>query len=169
MSTLTIKNPMNTLNSKSRVKVAGLMLASVIVASVGYGFTYVGSQDTPIWRKDASNVVVLTPNTLSLNIASSTVVTLPTPTLGGTCATATYDAPSMGTSTINLASASTTLTLTGAVAGNFCVGSLTTATSSDVSVMCNITGTASATVSLINRASTATDLASGTVKACLIK
>ena len=82
------------------------------------------------------------------------------------CATSTWDPRSMGTSTVTLASATTTLALSGAALGDVCEASLSTATTSDVMISCVMSGTATATVALINTNTAATDYVTGTVRAC---
>ncbi len=83
------------------------------------------------------------------------------------CATATWNPGSVATSTL-AAVTSTNVALTGAVLGDLCLGSLTSATTSDAQVQCNITGTATATISLTNVGAAALDLATGTAKVCYI-
>lgn len=154
-------------NSKSRVKVAGLMLTSIIVASLGYGFMVVNGLPVDIWRKDANGNVVLFPRTLTLDIASSTL-TMGTMTLGD-CVSTTWNPPSVATSSVNLAATSTDIAFSGIAMGNMCVGSLTSATSSAASVTCFVTGSGTTTLRLLNLGSTALDLATGTAKVCRIK
>ncbi len=82
------------------------------------------------------------------------------------CATSTWDPGSLGTSTVALAATSTDIAISGAVMGDTCSGSLTSATTSAASVNCSITGTATATIRVINLADAALDLGSGTAKVC---
>lgn len=88
---------------------------------------------------------------------------------GNACATATWNPASAGTSSVNAAIVSTDITLPGAVMGDSCLGSLTSATSSNASISCFITGTATATIRMLNIGTGALDLATGTAKVCTIK
>jgi len=84
------------------------------------------------------------------------------------CATATFNPGSLSTSTIGNAT-TTDIALTGAVMGDTCAASLTSATSSALAVSCGITGTATATIEVENLGTTnaAIDPATGTAKVCL--
>lgn len=84
------------------------------------------------------------------------------------CAMATWNPPSLATSTPNGAATSTDIALSGAVLGDLCVASLTTATTSAVSVNCNISATGTSTIRVINTSLGNVDLDSGTAKVCYI-
>ncbi len=154
-------------NKSNRFKTAGMLLATVIIGSLGYGFMAVNSQPLAIWGKDASGHVVLFPRTLTVDIASSTL-SLGTTTLNN-CVSTSWNPPSIGTSTPNASATSTDIAFPGAVMGDKCLGSLTSATSSAASVNCFFTGTATATIRLFNIGTTALDLATGTAQVCRFK
>jgi hypothetical protein len=82
------------------------------------------------------------------------------------CNTATWNAPSLGTSSVTLAATSTDIALTGAATGDLCVGSLTTATTSLALVGCHISANATATITVVNKSAAALDLDSGTARVC---
>ena len=84
------------------------------------------------------------------------------------CATASWNPLALGTSTPNAAATTTDIALTGAVAGDLCVGSLSSATSSSAIITCNISASATATLQLVSISSSALDLATGTAKVCYI-
>lgn len=95
----------------------------------------------------------------------SGVTTLNGETTLGNCGTATFNPGAIATST--LAAATTTdIALPGAALGDVCLASLTSATSTFAQVTCNISGTATATLQLVNLDVTALDLATGTAKVC---
>ena len=121
------------------------------------GDVYQGLNDVKMF---ANGVFVGPANMSSLTINSGTAIT------AYKCATATWNPPSVGTSTVNVAATSTDIALTGAVMGDTCTGSLTSATTSAASVNCFITGTATATIRLLNIGASALDLATGTAKVC---
>lgn len=101
----------------------------------------------------------------SLTISGGTAIT------GRKCATATWNPGSLDpfvSSTVATAVTSTNIALSGAVMGDLCEGSLSSGTSSAASINCFMSGTATATIRLINLGSTALDLATGTAKVCYI-
>ena len=83
------------------------------------------------------------------------------------CATASWNPGSLATSTITNAT-SVDIALPGAVVGDLCQGSFTSATSTSIAVDCNIAATATGTMQLTNLGITnaAIDLATGTAKVC---
>jgi len=85
------------------------------------------------------------------------------------CATATFNPGNLTTSTIGNAT-TTDIAVTGAVLGDKCIGSLTSATTSAIAVSCQVTGTATTTLEVENLGTTnaAIDLATGTAKVCII-
>lgn len=84
------------------------------------------------------------------------------------CATATWNPGSVGTSTLIAAATSTDIALSGAVMGDTCIASLSSATTSAAWVTCDVTGTATTTVKLVNISSSAVDYATGTARACIV-
>lgn len=82
------------------------------------------------------------------------------------CASVTWNPGSVATATPSAAETSTDIALTGAVLGDTCTGSLSSATTTGAQIGCAITGTATATVSVFNISGSALDLATGTAKAC---
>jgi hypothetical protein len=82
------------------------------------------------------------------------------------CNTATWNPPSLGTSSVTLAATSTDIVLTGAALGDICVASLTTATTTAAGINCTITQNATATIRAVNYGTTALDLDSGTARVC---
>ena len=83
------------------------------------------------------------------------------------CATATWNPGALGTSTISNAT-SVDIALPGAVVGDLCSGSLTSATSTAIAVDCSVAQTATGTLQLTNLGTTnaSIDLATGTAKVC---
>lgn len=83
------------------------------------------------------------------------------------CASATWNPGSIATSTITN-STSTDIALTGGLASDKCSATLSSATSSAISVGCNMSGTATATIQITNLGTTnaAIDLATGTAQVC---
>ena len=97
----------------------------------------------------------------SFSIGGGTEIT------GYKCVTATWNPGSLASSSIDgISATSTDIALTGAVAGDLCDASLTSATSSSALVNCTISGTATGTIQLLNIGSAALDLATGTAKVC---
>jgi hypothetical protein len=111
---------------------------------------------------DGSLTVVGITNSSGTSIGSGTVIQK------YKCATATWNPPSLGTSSVTLAATTTDILLTGAVAGDLCVGSLTTATTSLAGVSCVITASGTSTIRAVNYSAAALDLDSGTAKVCYI-
>ena len=116
----------------------------------------------------------LTSNGTVVAAVSSTVSTNSLTVGGGTavtkrsCATATWNPGSVASSgaASGLYVTSTDIALPGTVAGDLCVASLSSATSSGLSTDCTITGTATATIALYNISGSAIDPATGTAKVC---
>lgn len=148
------------------------------------GDIYQGSADTLIFRNGVfqgapiatttllttsggiTNSGALTQSATSTFTGQVTIGTSGTAISAYKCATATWNPDSIGTSTVSGAATSTDIALAGAVMGDTCTGSLTSATTSAASINCFISGTATATIRLLNLGSTALDLATGTAKAC---
>ena len=85
------------------------------------------------------------------------------------CATATWDPATLGTSTVTLAATTTDILLTGAVAGDLCIASLTSATPTASSVDCTITQSGTSTIRAYNYGAVAAlNLGPGTAKVCYI-
>ncbi len=85
------------------------------------------------------------------------------------CATATWDPPTLGTSSVTLSATTTDIALSGAVAGDLCIGSLTTATTSAAGIGCVITASGTSTIRAINYGAVASlNLDSGTAKVCYV-
>lgn len=85
-----------------------------------------------------------------------------------TCATATYHPGTLGPYNSATSTTSTNIGLTGSVMGDFCFGSLTSATSSAADVACDITSNGTATLQLYNDGTSALTLATGTAKVCFV-
>jgi hypothetical protein len=83
------------------------------------------------------------------------------------CATSSWNPGSLSTSTVGNAT-TTDIALTGAVVTDKCEAVLSSATSTALNVECNITGTATATLTLYNNGTTnaAIDVATGTAQVC---
>ena len=84
------------------------------------------------------------------------------------CATATWNPGSVASSGATQGGyvTSTDIALAGAVMGDTCSASLSSATSSGLSTDCTVTNTATATIALYNISSGAIDPATGTAKVC---
>lgn len=82
------------------------------------------------------------------------------------CASATWDPPSLGTSTVAGAATSTDIALSGAALGDECAAGLTSATSTFARVNCVISATGTSTIQLLNASTGALDLGSGTAEVC---
>lgn len=82
------------------------------------------------------------------------------------CNTASYDPPFIGTAYQATSTASTTIALSGAALGDICVASLTTATTSVVSVGCNVSATGTSTFRIQNFGADQIDIATGTARVC---
>lgn len=89
-----------------------------------------------------------------------------TPVAVRNCVTATWNPASTAGTSVSSSDTSVDIPIPGAVMGDTCVGSLTSATTSAAQIECNITGTATATISEVNTSGGALDLATGTAKAC---
>lgn len=101
----------------------------------------------------------------TLTITGATTLTGET-TLGN-CGTATWNPASLASSSVDgINEASTDIALTGAALGDVCFGSLDSATSTSAVFLCNISGTATGTITLLNTGTGALDLATGTAKVC---
>lgn len=81
------------------------------------------------------------------------------------CATATWNPGSIATSTL-AAATSTSITLTGLALGDVCLGSLTSATTSDAQITCTATAANTAILQIVNLGAAAVDYATGTAKVC---
>lgn len=85
----------------------------------------------------------------------------------GNCGTATWNPGSLASSSVDGISATTTdIAVPGAALGDSCIASLDSATSTSALFSCNISGTATGTITLANTGSAALDLATGTAKIC---
>ncbi len=108
-----------------------------------------------------SGVFVGPANTSSLKINSGTAIT------GYGCATATWKPASVGAYNTATSVTSVDIALPGAVMGDRCDGSLTTATTSSADFACNISNTGTSTLILYNiSASPITNIATGTATVC---
>jgi len=119
-----------------------------------------GLSDTLIAR---AGVLVGNVNTASLQVGSSTAMTL------YSCTTATWNAPSIGTSSVSTAATSTDSAFSGALTSDRCAVSLDSATSSEARLSCNVSGSGTTTIQLLNTGPTALDLATGTAKVCITR
>lgn len=101
------------------------------------------------------------------NLTTSGTVTLNGETTLGNCATATWNPGSLASSSIDgINETSTDIALSGSALGDVCFGSLTSATSTSAVFLCNISGTATGTLTLLNTGTGALDLVTGTAKVC---
>jgi len=86
----------------------------------------------------------------------------------GNCATSSWNPGSIASSSIDgLHTTSTDIHFTGAVMGDTCKASLSSATSSAASVSCGVSGTATATLVLANLGASALDVVTGTARVCI--
>ena len=106
--------------------------------------------------------------TLSGAVTHQGITTLTGETTLGNCGTATWNPGNLAaTSTLSGAATTTDIAVAGAAMGDTCFGSLDSATSSAATFHCNISGNATATLTLINTGyNTALDLVTGTAKVC---
>lgn len=147
------------------VVLAGLTLAPAssklggVVNEASYlvGDVYQGLRQTLAFRDGVLKAPV---STDSVTIGSGTAVTK------YSCATATWNPPAIGTSSVALAATSTDIALSGSVVGDTCSASLSSATSSDARLGCVIAANATATLQVQNLGSASLDLATGTAKVC---
>lgn len=82
---------------------------------------------------------------------------------GVTCNTASWNPASIGSTT---SSVSSTITLTGAELGDLCLASLSSATSTQAVLSCNIWAANTAQIQLDNNSATALDVPTGTARVC---
>ncbi len=82
------------------------------------------------------------------------------------CNTVSYNPPALGIYSSATSSATTTIALVGAVAGDTCLASLTTATTTDADLACHINAAGTSTLTVYNVGATALDLATGTARVC---
>lgn len=111
---------------------------------------------------DGSLTVVGMTNSSGTTIGSGTLISK------YKCVTATWNPGSLGTSSVTLAATTTDIALSGAVTGDLCLGSLTTATTSAAGISCVITASGTSTIRAINYGTGALDLDSGTAKVCYV-
>lgn len=149
------------------VVLAGFSLAPASVKKLGGGIGYDAIYQVGDIYQGLSQVLAFRDGVMTANVSSSQVQ------IGGgtaitsfSCNTASWNPLSIGTSSVNIAATSTDIALTGAVVGDTCSGSLTSATSSAARIQCTITGNATATLGLLNTGTAALDLATGTAKVC---
>lgn len=117
-------------------------------------------------------LLAFVPDSTTVRLGGTTNVndlTVDSITIGSTAfkpltATATWNPGSLGTSTLIASATSSNVTVTGAVVGNGCYGSITTATTSAL-LLCNVYVADTATLTLLNIGSSALDLATGTARA----
>lgn len=161
---------------QSLFKAAGFVLAATIVGAIGYG-QLAPAQAVPIWTKDASNVVQLSPKTLAVNLASSTAVTFPaSSTFAGAilsdCTTASFNpgnlvAVTTSTTASVVSATSTDIAFAGAALSDICVASFTLGTSTPHRIGCEFSGTATSTFTIENKSTAlGLDYATGTVRVC---
>lgn len=153
--------------------IISLLVLNILIALGGYAFPVVvdklGAEgDTNLTNLVLSGTMAVTG--ASTHTGASTFSSLITYGSSSACATSSWNPGSIATSTITN-STSTDIVLSGSVMGDFCVGSLTSATSSAIRVKCDISGAATATISITNLGTTnaAIDLATGTAKVCYIR
>lgn len=147
--------------------IIGAVVAAIAIAGV---FLPVGSDIVGSWT--GYNSINLKPNqtdSYAVGINNVSVISTSGVVLSQVYATTSWNPGSVGTTSVNAAATSTDIALPGAVMGDYCFGSLTSATSSAASIHCFITGTATATLRLLNLGSTALDLATGTAKVSLYR
>jgi hypothetical protein len=146
-----------------------VVLAGIVIASVGYGFSNVQSQPVQIWGKDASGNVVLFPRNMTLDVASTTGK------FGSMelndCISFTLNPGSMSSST----SPSSSQVWSGLATQSKLLASLDSATSSDqYHVVATVKNTGSAALSIIPYPGTPAwndglDLSTSTAEICRFK
>lgn len=160
-----------------KIKIFGVIALAIALVLGGMSFLRTGhlfgstSYDISYLVGDVyqgmSNVLMFTggvfvgpANTTSLKVNSGTAIT------GRSCNTVSWNPPAVGPYVAATSSTSTDILLTGAVLGDLCSASLTSATSSAADISCNVSATGTSTISLYNTGTIALDLATGTAKVC---
>lgn len=160
------------------VGLGGLALGWLLFGGTSFGGTF-DNVNNPVFRNglragsSQTQVIDRSANLLT-NVSSTGASNFGSIAIDGgaaiaesNCATATWNPGSVSTSTITNAT-STDIALSGAAMGDYCFGSLTSATSSAVRIGCAISGAATATIAVTNLGTTnaAVDLATGTARVC---
>lgn len=168
--------------SNETLKLIGVGLVCLVV---GYGFASVQPQTLGGTTRSsiattgnlaASGTLDVQGNTDlrgTLTVTGATAlnggITLTGETTLGNCATASWNPGSLASSSADgINETSTDIAVTGAALGDSCIASLDSATSTSAFFGCNISGTATGTITLLNTGTAALDLATGTAKICYL-
>ena len=85
----------------------------------------------------------------------------------GNCGTLTWNPGSIASSSIDgISATSTDVAVAGAALGDVCIASLDSATSTSAIFSCNISATATGTITMLNTGTAALDVVTGTAKIC---